>query len=147
MSREVSIRIYVDSNVFLTVWYDKQRDTEHLESSINLFEGVYECRYTLVVSNVLIREIGKVATMDMNDVEDVLLKGFRAAGKLEKVKITLESADEAVHLSSIHGIHKLDALHAALARVHDCTLITFDNDLKRAASHAGIKVRDPRDLL
>ncbi len=133
--------------MFLTVWYDKQRDTEHLESSINLFEGVYECRFTLVVSNVLIREIGKVATTDMNNVEDVLMKEFRAAGKLEMVKITLESADEAVHLSSIHGIHKLDALHAALARVNDCTLVTFDNDLKRAASHAGIKVRDPRDLL
>ena len=147
MSGPVSVRIYVDSNVFLTVWYDKRRDSEQFESSINLFEGVYECRFTLVVSNVLIREIGKVATIGMKNVEECLLKGFRTAGKLEKVKVTLESADEAVHLSSIHGIHKLDALHAALARVNKCTLVTFDNDLKRAASHAGIEVRDPRDLL
>ena len=83
----------------------------------------------------------------MNTVEDVLFNGFRAAEKLEKIKIDRETADEAVHLSSIHGIHKLDALHAALANENECILVTFDRDLKRASSLAGIKVRDPRDLV
>ncbi|MBN2335815.1 PIN domain-containing protein [Candidatus Bathyarchaeota archaeon] len=72
---------------------------------------------------------------------------YREAGKLEKIIVDRNAADEAVHLSSVYGVHRLDALHAALARMNHCLLVTFDRDLRHAARMAGVDVTDPRSLV
>ncbi len=62
-------------------------------------------------------------------------------------KIDKESSDDATYLASIYGVHKTDSIHAAMASMHDCWVVTFDYELKTAASKAGIEVFDPRDLV
>ncbi|MCW4051077.1 MAG: hypothetical protein NWE89_15240 [Candidatus Bathyarchaeota archaeon] len=121
------IKLYVDSNVLLTVWFEKRDRIDFFEASVDLLEGFYICRFLLVFSDVITREISKITGLDMQTVENVLLRRFREAGKLEKVTVTHVAANEATHLASIHGIHRIDALHAARG--------------------AGIKVKDPRNLV
>lgn len=77
----------------------------------------------------------------------MLLRGFKDAGKLEKVSLDMDVENEAIHLASLFGVHKLDSLHAALSLRNDCILVTFDQDLKQAAKHAGCPVSDPRELV
>jgi predicted nucleic acid-binding protein len=142
-----SQRIYVDSNIFLNIWFEESEKPDLLSSSLSTLDDVYNCKYVLVVSKALVREISEVSGLSMERTELVMLRPYMLLGKVEWVKFTSKIADEAIYLESIYGIHRLDALHAAMASMYDCWLVTFDHDLKKAAKKAGIQVRDPRELV
>ena len=141
-----SQRIYVDSNVFLNFLYGEPDRPDLVDSSIETLENVIACKYVLVASDGLVRELQKVTKLGYERVIKHIFHPYELVNKLEWVKLTRKVADEAVYLAGNYGIHRADAIHAAMASVYDCWLVTFDNELKTAASKAGIEVHDPRDL-
>jgi predicted nucleic acid-binding protein len=144
---EISQRIYVDSNVFLNFLFEVHERPDLVDSSIETLENIGKCKYFLIVSDSLVREIKKVTKLSYERITMEIFRPYDIIKKIEWVKLTRKVADEAVYLSSIHGIHRTDAIHAAMASMYDCWLVTFDNDLKTAAKNAGIEVYDPRDLV
>lgn len=140
-------RIYMDSNIILNFIYEIPDRPDLVDSSIRLLENVTECKYYLVASDALIREIKKVTKWSEEKIRENIFRPYEIVNKIEWVKLTRIIAEEAVYLSSIYGIHSKDAIHAAMASKYGCRLITFDNDLKRASKKAGIDVHDPRNML
>ncbi len=139
-------RIYIDSNVFLNFIYEIPERPDLVDSSIRLLENVTECKYFLVASDALIREIKKVTKWNTEQIRENVFRPYEIMNKIEWVRLTRKTAEEALYLSSIYGIHPKDAIHAAMALMFDCWLITFDHDLKRASKKADMPVHDPRDL-
>ena len=78
---------------------------------------------------------------------DEYLRIYKIIDKLTIVKVTEKIAEDAVHLSSSYGIHKVDALHAIMAKSNDCLLITRDVELRYAASKYGIPTFRPEEIL
>jgi predicted nucleic acid-binding protein len=140
-------RIYIDSNVFLNFIYEKPDRPDLVDSSIGLLENITKCKYYLVASDALIREIKKVTNWSEEKIRESIFRPYEIINKIEWVKLTKKIAEEAIYLSSIHGIHKTDAIHAAMASMYDCMLVTFDYDLKQASKKAGLDVNDPRNML
>lgn len=138
-------RVYLDTNVFINYLYDGTR-IDLVKASEDVFDAVVACRFFLVVSDVTVREIVKVTRFSKNEVYGRVFRPYMVLDKLELVQLSREAAEEATFYSSTFGIHMLDAFHMALASLHGCWLVTFDIDLKDAASRAGVKVFDPRDL-
>ena len=140
-----SQRVYLDTNVFINYLYDEAR-VDLVEASEDVFDAVVACRFFLVVSDVTVREIVKVTGFSRDEVFQQVFRPYLALSKMELVQLNGEAAEEATYYSSIFGVHMLDAFHMALASLHRCWLVTFDGDLKDAASRAGLRVFDPRDL-
>lgn len=139
-------RIYIDSNVLLNFIYEIPDRPDLVDSSIRLLENITECKYYLVASDALVREIKKVTKWSEEKIRENIFRPYEIIDKIEWVKLTRKIAEEAIYLSSIYGIHTKDAIHAAMASMYDCWLITFDYDLKRASKKAGIPVYDPRNM-
>ena len=147
MDQEASQRIYIDSNVILNFIYEIPDRPDLVDSSIRLLENITKCKYYLVASDGLLREIKKVTKLREEKIKEDIFRPYEIINKIEWVKLTKKIAEEAVYFSSIFGIHSKDAIHAAMASMYDCWLVTFDYDLKVASGKAGIDVYDPKDLL
>ena len=144
---DISQRIYVDSNVFLNFLYGIPDRPDLVDSSMKTLENVIECKYYLVASDGLVREMQNVTKLGYERILNGIFRPYEIINKIEWVRLTRKVADEAIYLASNYGIHKADAIHAAMASVYDCWLVTFDYELKTAAKKAGIDVFDPRDLV
>jgi len=145
---EVESKVYLDANIFLNVWFDEMIKTgEPFYASFKLLDAVLECKYDLILSDLLIRELAKKTSLTYNQVLDNYLKPFEILGKLSIRKTTMSIADEAVYLSSTYGIHKVDALHAIHAKSEGCILVTRDIALLRTARKYGIMSKKPEDLI
>ena len=143
----MSQRIYVDANVFINFLYEESTRPDLVEASVSVLDDVIGCRFFLVVSDFLIREISKVTGLSYDVVESRLFEPYRMVEKLEFVKLSQDNGLDVTAFSSGYGVHPVDAVHAVLAENNGCWLVTFDGDLKVAAGRAGFMVFDPRDLL
>jgi len=139
-------RIYIDTNVFLNYIYEEPEKPEIVEPSILLLEDTKDCKYFLVASDGMVREIQKITQWEEDKILEKIFRPFELLEKIEWVKTTKQVAEEATYLYSLYGIHRADAIHAAMASMYDCWLITYDRELKKAAKTAGLIVYDPREL-
>ena len=135
-------RLYVDSNIYLNIWYRE----ENVQPSYNLLNEIINCRYTLTSSTLVIKELSKKTGITQADIMNDYMKPYQMLNKLNMAKITQRVADDAVYLSSQHGIHATDALHIIMAKTNNCTLITRDREMTRAATQYGVKVSTPESL-
>jgi len=142
-----STRIYVDTNVILNFIFSEHEKPELVKPSILMLEKVIECKYHLVTSDGVLRELRKITGWNEDKIKEIIYRPYELLDKLEWVKVTRKIAKEATDLNSLYGIHRADAIHAATASMYDCWLVTFDHELKKAAKKAGIEVYDPRDLI
>ena len=139
-------RLYLDSCVFLNVWFDELvNEGRSFTASKRLLEEIINCTYNLTISKLTIMEI----TKKMNTTEETImnyLKQFQIVGKLEIITITEKIAEEAVYFGGSHGVHKADALHAILAKMNGCVLVTWDNELLEAAKRFSVPTKRPDEL-
>jgi predicted nucleic acid-binding protein len=63
------------------------------------------------------------------------------------VKVTQKIADDSVYFSSIYGVHTVDALHAMMAKLNNCYLVTRGRDLTYAAKKYEINTFKPEELI
>jgi len=147
-SNKVKTKLYLDSNIFLNVWFvEMVKFGEVFYSSIKLLDEIINCRYHLVVSELTIKELSKKTELPADIIYDEFLKVYEIIDKLTIVKVTKKIAEDAVYFSSSHGIHKPDALHAMMAKSNDCLLITRDIELRYAASKYGIPTFRPEEII
>lgn len=129
-----SPNLYIDSNIYLNIWY---KENEFFQSSYDLFDEIINCRYKLTSSFLVIKELSNKTGFTQEDIINNYMKPYRILNKLNIVKITQKVADDAVYLSSQHGIHITDALHAMMAKSNNCILVTRDKEMTRAAFQYG----------
>ena len=83
-------------------------------------ENVIACKYYLVASDGLVRELQKVTKLGYERVINDVFRPYEIVNKIEWAKLTRTVADEAVYLAGTYGIHRADAIHAAMASMNDC---------------------------
>jgi len=147
-SNSLKIKLYLDSNIFLNVWFEEMvKFGEIFYSSKKLLDEIINCKYLLVISELTIRELSKKTDLPIDIICDEYLRIYEMISKLTIVKVTKKIAEDAVYLSSSYGIHKVDALHAIMAKSNDCLLITRDVELRYAALKYGIATFRPEEII
>lgn len=147
-STDLIQKLYLDSNIFLNVWFDELiKFGEKFYSSKKLLDKIIECIFSLVISDLTIRELCKKTELPSEIICEEYLKPFKIIDKLKIIKTTRKVAEDAVYLSGYYGIHKTDALHAIMVKSNDCILVTRDNELIFAAKKYGIKTVKPQDII
>jgi predicted nucleic acid-binding protein len=143
-----SIRLYLDSNIFLNVWFREMiKKGTVFRSSKRLLESILECRYTLFVSMLTLRELSSKTDLPEAVLMDEYLKPFTMIDKLDIIRVTAKVAEEAAYMHSSWGIHMMDAIHAVVAKQNNCILVTRDNELVEAAKSYGVRCVEPEELI
>ena len=138
----------MDSNVFLNVWFREMiKKGTVFQSSKRLLESILECRYTLFVSTLTLRELATKTDLSESVIMDGYLRPFTMVDKLNVIRITAKVAEEATYMHGSRGIHMMDAIHAVAAKQNDCTLVTRDTELMEAARSYGVRCVEPEALI
>ena len=147
-SNKLKRKLYLDSNIFLNVWFEEMvKFGEIFYSSKKLLEEIVNCKYLLVISELTIKELSKKTDLPIDIMYDEYLRIYKMIDKLTIVKVTKKIADDAIYLSSSYGLHKVDALHAIMAKSNGCLLITRDAELRFAAVKYGIPTYRPEEII
>jgi len=141
-------KIYLDTNIFLNVWFLEMRKCRDLyTNSKKLLQAIIDCHYYLVISNLVITELAKKTGMPEEIIIEEYLKEFIIRNKMTIVKISKKIAQDASYLYSTHGLHMTDAIHAIAALSNQCILVTRDKDLKLTAKYIELDCYNPEDLI
>jgi rRNA-processing protein FCF1 len=140
--------LYLDSNIYLNIWFEERNGiNNYCDSSLKLMEEIIHCKYKLITSNLIIKELAKKTDQSEETIILNFMKPFISLSKYEMEKITQKIADDAAYFCGMYGIHKVDAIHAMIAQLNDCYLVTRDRDLIFAAKEYGVKTYRPEDLI
>ena len=132
-------KVYVDTNIFLDYLFDRMVGlVPGGYFAERLFEVVVDCRYSLVISELTIKEL-EVHSKPAKVTVEELFERFRAIGKLDVVDIDAKIISEARNIK----MPLPDALHAAAARRKKAILVTRDRHFAEIRS---VKVAKPEDL-
>ena len=138
--------IYIDSSA-LAKLYVPEAESDRLNAFLR-------GRSDLLISELVITEVlstiarkrreGKCSAVLASEIRDLLLAHVDSGyyGRLHLDPVVHREAERLLLLESI-ALRTLDALHVALALSAPAThIITYDNRLRAAAQHAGLKAID-----
>ncbi len=142
-----ALKIYVDSNVFLNVWFEEMlRFSPAFYYSRKLLDGVLACRFWLVVSDLTVKELSKKTNLSREVIMEEYLGPFEMVEKLTVVETTEKMIREAGSVGRRYGLHASDALHAFVAKNENSVLVTRDEELRTTARRMGLRVVLPEEL-
>jgi len=140
-------RVYVNSNVFISLIQSEfGRNLEFMDlRSIEFMNTSFDCKYTMVVSDLVIAEFCQITRLDESDFMALFDKNPK---KLEVQRITQKDIDfsKKIVTKFVKGIK--DARHAASAIHNHCKFICTWNvkDFKKLERKYDILVRRPEEL-
>lgn len=132
-------KVYVDTNIFLDYLFDRMVGLiPGGYFAERLFEAIVDCRYSLVISELTIKELEVHSKLAKASIEE-LLERFKTIEKLDVVGIDAKIISEAKNIR----MPLPDAIHAVAARRQKAILVTRD---KHFAGTCSVKVAKPEDL-
>jgi predicted nucleic acid-binding protein len=141
-------KIYVDSNVFLNVWFEEmQKLTPAFYYSRKILDAVLECRFQLVISDLTVKELSRKTGLSKEIIVKEYMKPYEMLSKLTIVKTSMDMIREANTISREYRLHAADALHVLVAKNEKCSLVTRDKELTRTAKRIDVRVALPEELI
>nr|WP_319538552.1 type II toxin-antitoxin system VapC family toxin [uncultured Methanospirillum sp.] len=130
-------RIYLDTNIFI---YALEAFPEYLELIQSLFSSIDSGKYKAVTSELTLAEVLVKPLIDHNaELEYVYQSTIQSSDSIDVIPISRDILIEAAkNRAGSPSIHLPDAIHAATARLHQCS--SFITNDKRLASLSGIQV-------
>jgi len=127
--------IYIDTNVWIDFWEDRRDNIRPLgEFAFQLLKRVYECKFRVVLSSAVLKEI---YLNYPKDIADSIFKDLRACGKYIEVSYDMQDSSKAELLSEKYSLPYNDCLHAVLANKAGAKYIVTRN-IKHFENLAGL---------
>ncbi len=122
------MRIFLDTNVFLAILNEEENWQVAEKLLLDVHNGKYEC-YTSVIC---ISEIlsGFYAENE-SEKGEIFLEDMKAINNLTITDVDLTIAKDAAKLRAKYKIKLPDAMIASSCKVHECKLITQDENFKK----------------
>lgn len=136
------MRILVDSSVFIAFF--NQSDIFHA-ATVSLFEKLSEDKdKTNVMPIIVLFEVINVLHKRIKDFDE--RKMFQLLSSYETIDLTFDTAQSFLDFFKEVELKTSDAVVAAVAKLTDSTLITWDERLKKATENL-ISVQTPEEFL
>lgn len=121
------MKIYLDTSIYLDYWQNRADKMRPLgEFAFSLMKEAIKCRFLILISNEVLKELEKVTGFSEEKVWNTILSSLKEANKIAIVKINLNQIKESEKIAKQKNIPKADALHAVLSRDNDAILISRD---------------------
>ena len=142
------VKVYVDSNIFLNVWFEEMlRLSPAFYYSRRILDAILECKFLLVISDLTLKELSRRTNLSREVIVEQYLRPYEMVEKLTVIETTKDMIREASSISRRHRLHASDALHALVAKNEDCVLVTRDEELRTTARRIGVRAALPEDLI
>jgi predicted nucleic acid-binding protein len=139
------VKAYVDSNIFLNVWFEEMiRINPVFYYSNRFLNEVINCKHEIVISDLTIHELSLKTKMEEKEILNEYLKEFIILNKIEILKTTSDNKKKAGELRKNTRIHLKDALHTVIAMQEKCVIITRDKDFQKVKDK--IKIFKPEEI-
>ena len=121
--------VYLDASAFIY-------SVERIEPYQALIEPVWQQaqagKFTVVSSELVVAEVLVRPLREGNKVAESLFRALLGANEVQLIEATRSLWEETARLRALTRLRTPDALHAATARLAECTLfVTNDNDFRR----------------
>jgi predicted nucleic acid-binding protein len=135
----------LDANIFLRD--ANPHDADHGVCHA-LLERLHIVRGAIVVPSILLAEVAGPLSRTYRDPirARVYVESVAALPTLTLVPLDAALAREAAEVAADYALRGMDAIYVAVARRHNCALVTLDDDPHRRAS-ALVAVLTPADAL
>ena len=135
------MRLYVDSNVFISLF--KEEIGKNLRSlyaeALSFFENAGKSKHILILSNLTIKEITKVCFIDEPNIIEELKK--------YSIKVVIVEINKEKEKSYYYkGVHYPDSLHASTAKKELCDGIVTFNTKDFQIIKEEIQIFQPSDI-
>jgi len=142
------LKIYVDSNIFLNVWFEEMlRFSPAFYHSRKLLDAILECKFRLVISDLTVKELSRKTNLSKEIIMKEYLRPYDMVEKLTVIETTKDMIREAGSISRKYRLHASDALHALVAKNEGCILVTRDKELRATARRIGLRAVLPEELI
>ena len=142
------MKIYVDSNIFLNVWFEEMlRFSPAFYHSRKLLDAILECKFRLVISDLTVKELSRKTNLSKEIIMKEYLRPYDMVEKLTVIETTKDMIREAGSISRKYRLHASDALHALVAKNEGCILVTRDKELRATARRIGLRAVLPEELI
>jgi len=135
------MRLLVDTNVFLNV---AREERQFMQGSQDLLVKIAREEISGLASCAVLMEI-KWALHEKGE----MAKAEKAVSLVEEivdiVPIDKEISNEAIDLKIARKLELLDSVHVATAKMHDCILVTRDENLRKKCEDL-VAIRTPEEL-
>jgi predicted nucleic acid-binding protein len=135
----------LDANIFVRDAnpHDADHDVCHA-----LLERLYAARGAIVVPSILLAEVAGPLSRTFRDPirARVYVESVAALPIVTLVPLDASLAREAAEVAADYALRGMDAIYVAVARRHNCALVTLDDDPHRRAG-AVVTVLTPADAL
>ncbi|MCD6414603.1 MAG: type II toxin-antitoxin system VapC family toxin [Candidatus Diapherotrites archaeon] len=140
------MEVYLDTNVYLDYFLDREdKLVPWNEFAFSLLRKTRECEFTILVSDVVIRELAKVMAMSDGKVEMELSEVLGC--KMVKVSSSRKQREEAAVISAKYKIPAADVLHSLIALEHGVAIVTRDKHFERLRGIlSGLEMYNPREV-
>lgn len=140
-----SVKIYIDSNVFLNYWFDEYSNKPCAHYAERLFTDAIKCKYDIIISTLVLEELETKSHLTEEEIVGEWFKEFRERQKIDILKIKGDVLQKAQWISEKYGIHRADAVHAAFSFYFCDYLVTNDKGFDKIKDI--LNVVTPEDLL
>jgi len=142
----MSQKIYLDTNVYLDYYLDRKDCMRPLgEFAWLLYNEAVSCKFVVLISPDVIRELRNVLSINEQDIWSKILKGLKNANKIIEIHSDNELDSKAKNLSRKQNIPIIDSLHLILAAENQAILVTRDSHFENLKELFAIK--KPEELI
>lgn len=120
-------KYYIDTSIWMDLLEDRKgyNDEPLGDYALKLFAMIKSKKHTLVVSDLLIRELE--SNYSVEEINGMVLPFQKI---MEKVFVTKEQRDEAKRIAEERNVPPGDVLHAIIARDNKYIMVTRDKHFK-----------------
>lgn len=136
--------IYLDSNMYLDYWEDRSDRLKPLgEFAYSLLKRAVECEFTIIVSDLVLAELGKV--LGDEEITEVF-SSLKESSKLRTAQVRNSDVEEAKSLRSRYATPLPDLIHFVFAvRKNAGLLVTRDTHFTMLPQDR-VKIRKPEEI-
>jgi len=139
-------KVLVDSNIFLDYYLDRKDNLRPLgKFAFQFFRETARCRYFVLITKDVEREIGSVLGLRKEDVWKKVFDSLRKKRKIEIIGYGKDTEERAVLLAKRENIPKTDALLIEVAKENSLILVSRNFHFNKAKDT--IEVFKPEELI
>jgi len=138
--------LYLDTCIYLYAWDTEVPSNRVCFASKQIMSFIRNEIFTLYVSEMVVREISENTPLSYNGAIAKISDELSLGSKLKVIKANYRMLSEAIRIWNEYFLHYPDYIHAGIAKVLDCVLVTQDGFLLRVSKRDGIDSRKPEEF-
>jgi predicted nucleic acid-binding protein len=136
--------IYLDSNIYLDYWEDRRDTLKPLgEFAYSLLKRAVECEFTIIISDLVLAELGKV--LGDEEITEVF-SSLKESSKLRTAHVRNSDVEEARSLKRRYAAPLPDLIHFVFAVRNNAELLITRDAHFTMLPQDRIKIRKPEEI-